>query len=152
MSFRHLRVTACVGAVLASGLVFPIVAETAGPAAPPAARSVWDGVFSPDQAARGQKAYNSQCARCHGESLGGGEDSPPLVDQDFLGNWNGKTLGTLVEYTRKKMPSDGPGKLSRQLCTDVVAYLLSANRFPAGNGSLEPNVDLLNQILIEPKK
>ena len=31
-----------------------------------APRSVLDGVYSPDQAARGQKIYNSQCARCHG--------------------------------------------------------------------------------------
>ena len=61
-------------------------------------------------------------------------------------------MGDLVEYTRKKMPSDGPGKLSRQLCTDIVAYLLSANRFPEGKANLEPNPDALNQILIEPQK
>ncbi|MES1167078.1 MAG: cytochrome c [Pseudomonadota bacterium] len=126
------------------------VANPAAPAGP--TRSVWDGVYSSEQAGRGQKGYNSQCARCHGEGLGGGEDSPTLVDQDFLANWNGKSVGDLVEYTRKKMPSDGPGKLSRQLCTDIVAYLLSANRFPVGKANLEPVPDALNQILIEPQK
>ena len=33
-----------------------------------ASRSVWNGVYSKEQAGRGQKAYNSQCARCLGEA------------------------------------------------------------------------------------
>ena len=129
--------------------VFLLILAAAAAAAP---SSVWDGVYSSDQADRGKKAYGSQCARCHGDALLGGEDSPPLVDQDFLGNWNGKSVGDLVEYTRKKMPSDGPGKLNRAMCTDIVAYLLSANGFPAGQGRLEPNVEAMNQIQIEAKK
>ena len=150
---KRFAIFACLA--LAGGLALSIgegadAPEAGAPAA--ATRSVWDGVYSTDQAAKGQKGYNSQCARCHGEALGGGEDSPSLVDKDFLENWNGKSVGDLIEYTRKKMPSDGPGKLSRQLCTDIVAYLLSSNRFPAGSAVLEPNVDFLNQIQIEPKK
>jgi mono/diheme cytochrome c family protein len=47
---------------------------------------VWDGVYSKPQAGRGQTAYNSKCARCHGDALLGGENSPALVDQDFLKN------------------------------------------------------------------
>ena len=82
-----------------------------------ATRSVWDGVYSKEQAGRGQAAYNSKCAGCHGEALLGGEDSPPLVDKDFLDKWNGRSVGDLVELTRKTMPADGPGKLSRQQCT-----------------------------------
>jgi mono/diheme cytochrome c family protein len=121
-------------------------------AAAAAPRSVWDGVYTGEQAARGKKSYNSQCARCHGENLLGNDDAPPLVDQDFLDNWNGRSVGSLVEYTRKKMPSDGPGKLSRQLCTDVIAYLLSANGYPAGEHNLEADVESLDQIQIEPKK
>ena len=49
------------------------------------------------------------------------------------------------------MPTDGPGKLSRQLCTDVVAYLLSANEYPAGAQELEPDLAALEQIVIEGK-
>jgi mono/diheme cytochrome c family protein len=139
-------------AALAGGWALSRAADASASAPPAPPRSVGSGVYSSEQAARGQKGYNSQCARCHGESLGGGEDSPALVDEDFLGNWTGKSVGSLVEYTRKKMPSDGPGKLSRQLCTDIVAFLLSANGFPAGKTNLEPDVDALNQIIIDPKK
>ena len=116
-----------------------------------ASRSVWSGVYSQDQASRGQKAYNSQCARCHGEALLGGENSPPLVDPDFLEKWYGKSVGSLVDFTRKTMPSDGPGKLSRRQCTDMIAYLLSANGFPAGELDLDSDAAVLNEILIQPK-
>ena len=116
-----------------------------------ASRSVWSGVYSQDQASRGQKAYNSQCVRCHGEALLGGENSPPLVDPDFLEKWYGKSVGSLVDFTRKTMPSDGPGKLSRRQCTDMIAYLLSANGFPAGESDLDSDAAVLNEILIQPK-
>lgn len=116
-----------------------------------ASRSVWSGVYSKDQAARGQKTYNSLCARCHGEALLGGEDSPPLVEKDFLEKWNQKSVGALVDFTKKTMPSDGPGKLSRRQCVDIISYLLSANGFPAGAGELEPDTSDLNEILILPK-
>ena len=117
-----------------------------------ASRSVWSGVFSKEQSGRGQQAYNTQCARCHGEALLGGENSPPLVEQDFTDRWSGKSVGNLVDFTRKTMPSDGPGKLSRRQCTDIIAYLLSANGFPAGKSDLESDEANLNEILIELKQ
>ena len=114
--------------------------------------SVWAGVYSNDQAGRGKKAYNSLCARCHGENFLGGEDSPALVDKDFLAGWYGKPVGDLTERTRRTMPADGPGKLSRQQCTDITAYLLSANGFPAGQNDLGTDAATQNLILIEAKK
>ena len=117
-----------------------------------ASRTVWDGVYSSEQAGRGQAAYNSKCARCHGDALLGGENSPALVDSDFLEKWNGKSVGELVERTRKTMPSDGPGKLSRQQCADIVAYLLSANGFPGGKSDLATDLAVLNEISIQPKQ
>ena len=116
-----------------------------------ASRSVWDGVFSKEQVTRGQSAYNSQCARCHGEALLGGENSPPLADKDFLERWSGKPIGSLVELTKKTMPSDGPGKLSRRQVTDIAAFILSANGFPAGKNDLDPDAAAQNEILIEKK-
>ena len=114
--------------------------------------TVWDGVYSKGQADRGRTAYRAQCARCHGEALLGGETAPPLVGEDFLEKWNGKSVGSLVEQTRKTMPSDGPGKLSRRSCTDMIAYLLGENGFPAGKAELESDVTALDAILIQPKR
>jgi len=93
-----------------------------------ASRSVWNGVYSKEQAGRGQKAYNSQCARCLGDSLLGGESSPPPVDRDFL------------------------EKLGRRQCGDLVAYLLSASGFLPGGNVLESAAAVLDEILIQPKQ
>jgi mono/diheme cytochrome c family protein len=129
--------------------ISPIVLAMAAGAA---TRTVWDGVYSKAQASRGQTAYNSTCARCHGDALLGGEEAPALVDHDFLEKWNGKTVGSLVELIRTSMPSDGPGRLSRKQCTDIAAYLLSANNFPAGDGDLAADADGLNEILFQSKR
>jgi mono/diheme cytochrome c family protein len=122
----------------------------AAPAAPSAepARSAWAGVFNKDQSERGRVLYNAQCARCHGETLGGGENSPALVDDVFFAFWAGKTVGDLVEYTRTMMPSDGPGKISRKRCIDIAAFLLSSNGFPAGDQELPAELDALTRITI----
>jgi S-disulfanyl-L-cysteine oxidoreductase SoxD len=128
----------------------PVLAIAAAAAA--ASHSVWDSVYSKDQAGRGETAYNSKCARCHGDNLLGGETAPPLADSDFLEKWNGKSLGAFVELTRKTMPADGPGRLTRQQCTDIAAYLLSANGFPAGKSDLSADPDALNEIVFEAKK
>jgi mono/diheme cytochrome c family protein len=135
-----------------SKLRFAISSIVLALAAGAASHTVWDAVYSKQQAGRGQTVYNSRCARCHGDALLGGENAPALVDQDFLEKWNGKSLGSFVERIRITMPSDGPGKLSRQQCTDIAAYLLSANNFPVGDGDLTTDADTLNQILFQAKK
>lgn len=101
-------------------------------AAQETSRTVWDGVYSDKQAERGRALYNQHCASCHSDTLTGGEQAPPLTGGEFLANWNGLTVGDLMERVRTTMPVDKPGKLSRQANTDIVTYMFSVNRFPAG--------------------
>jgi len=115
-------------------------------------RSVWDGVYSADQASRGHDVYAKECASCHGDELTGGESAPPLAGDAFLSDWIGQTVGDLFERTRQSMPANNPGKLSRAQNADVIAYLLQANRFPAGKQDLDKETEALKQILIEEKK
>jgi quinoprotein glucose dehydrogenase len=117
-----------------------------------ATRSVWDGVYTREQADRGKTVYSQECARCHGENLAGGEASPPLTGAEFLSRWNGKTAGALYDLARKTMPTDDPGGLSTREYADLVAYILSANEFPAGSKELDRDAAALNDIRIEPKK
>lgn len=137
--------------IVSLAIALVLAAQTTAPSTAPS-RSTGDGVFSAGQADRGKKAYGTLCARCHGATLLGNDDATPLVGKDFLKRWEGKSLGALVEYTRKEMPSDGPGKLTRRQCTDMAAYLLSANSFPAGQSELAPELDVLNGIPIQAKK
>ena len=74
-------------------------------------RSIWDGVYSNEQASRGKNAYLAKCADCHGKSLVGIDDAAPLIDEDFLKKWNGKSVGRLIDVTRRTMPTESPGTL-----------------------------------------
>ncbi len=60
-------------------------------------RSVWDGVYTEEQAKRGEAVYRKECATCHGDILTGGESAPPLTGGAFQANWNGLTLGDLFD-------------------------------------------------------
>lgn len=115
-------------------------------------RSVWDGVYTQDQSARGQSLYIKECAPCHGPSLAGGEEAPPLSGGAFTANWNGVTVGDLFERIRVSMPEGRPGTLSRQQNADILAYILSGNQFPPGKAELAKETELLKQIKFEAVK
>jgi S-disulfanyl-L-cysteine oxidoreductase SoxD len=115
-------------------------------------RSVWDGVYTDEQAKRGEAVYRKECASCHGDSLAGGESAPPLTGGAFLANWNGLTLGDLFDRIRKTMPQNSPGKLSRQQNADVLAFALSANKFPVGKAELSRQSEFLKEIRFEATK
>jgi len=109
-------------------------------------RSLWDGAYTQEQAKRGEAAYREHCARCHGADLTSGDAVPPLVGTDFLSLWNAKTVGDLFDRIRTSMPADKPGTLSREQNSEILAYILSANKFPDGKTELSTQSDLLKQI------
>jgi S-disulfanyl-L-cysteine oxidoreductase SoxD len=123
-----------------------------GAAAPQESATVWDGVFTDEQARRGETAYRQECSSCHGAELEGGDMTPPLVGGTFTSNWNDLTLGDLFERIRATMPLDKPGTLSRQQNADVVAFVLKANLWPAGTTELARDLGALKQIRIQSYK
>lgn len=144
------RLTLVIVAGIALGLPAVGAQGTPGPPASgttSSTRSVWDGVYSKDQAERGKTVYAANCLRCHGESLEGGGPVRPLTGLEFFANWNGVTLADMAERTRVSMPLDGPGVLSRQQVVDVLAFVLSVNKFPAGETELPRQPEVLGQIM-----
>ena len=115
-------------------------------------RSVWDGVYTEDQAKRGETIYQKECAACHGAVLTGGESAPPLTGGPFLANWNGLTMGDLFDRIRKTMPQTNPGRLTRQQDADILAFMLSVNKFPAGKTELYRQSEMLKEIRFESAK
>jgi mono/diheme cytochrome c family protein len=115
-------------------------------------RSVWDGVYTEEQAARGKSLYLKQCAGCHGELMSGGEMAPPLAGGEFLANWNGLTVGDLFDRIRTSMPLNSPGKLTRDINADITSYILQFNSFPAGRAELDRRSEVLKQIRVDPNK
>jgi len=118
----------------------------------PAPKSVWDGAYTDEQVKRGEGVSNDECVSCHGAGLTGGEEAPTLVGSEFLSAWTGLTVGDLFDRIRKTMPQDNPNRLSRQQAADIVAYVLSLNRFPAGKTELPVAAEQLREIKIDAKK
>lgn len=111
--------------------------------------TVWDGVYSEMQAGRGGALYQTACASCHGNKLQGKGQTPALTGSDFTMNWNGMTVGDLFDKMQTSMPADKPGSLSREQNASLVAYLLSANKFPSGMAELSSDAERLRQIRFE---
>ncbi len=76
---------------------------------------------------------------------------PPSWRARIPFGWTTLTVGDLFERTRVSMPENDPGKLSRAQIADLIAYLLSANRFPAGKTELDKQTEVLKQIRIDAK-
>ncbi len=112
-------------ALLAAARAAPASTPTraAGRVAGAAERTVWDSVYTAEQAIRGQAAYNRTCARCH---------QP--------------TLGAMHERIRTSMPTDDPGTYGRAHIADVMAYVLKVNGFPAGAVELPKEAEALLEI------
>lgn len=134
--------------IICTLILLPVAFAAAG------ARSIWDGVFSAEQVARGKKSYAISCADCHGENLeGDGKKSPALKGETFFKNWSNKSVHKLIDQTWRTMPPEEPKTLSRELCTDVTAYILAENGYPTGRADLAVDAPDLRQIIIQaPKK
>ena len=120
--------------------------------AQPPSKSIWDGIYTEEQATRGKDLYSQECASCHGGELTGGEMAPPLAGGEFLAGWDGLTVGDLFERIRISMPQNNPGSLSGQQNADILAYLLSMNQFPAGETELDRQTEALKQIQFDAYK
>jgi quinoprotein glucose dehydrogenase len=121
------------------------IAGVAGSTSP----SVRHGVYTEEQAKRGEAVYAKECALCHGPTLGGIEMAPALAGPMFLATWSGLSVGDLVERIRLSMPPDDPSRLSRTQNLEVVAYMLKVGQYPAGKTDLPTESPLLSQIRIE---
>jgi quinoprotein glucose dehydrogenase len=108
-------------------------------------RSVWEGVYTEAQAARGRDIYARTCAACHGGGLEGLEMAPPLTGLTFSQNWNGQPLTTLHDRIIA-MPPTTPGIVSAAEAADVLAFILERARIPAGDSELPPDRGALGQI------
>jgi mono/diheme cytochrome c family protein len=124
-------------------------AQAGAAAAAGAGSSVWNGVYSEDQAKRGEAVSNKLCTSCHGPDLSGGEAGPTLVGLEFLGNWNNLTVADFFDRVHATMPADAPGTMTPQQTSDVTAYVFKLNKFPAGTSELPTDLASLKGIKIE---
>jgi ankyrin repeat protein/mono/diheme cytochrome c family protein len=111
-------------------------------------KTIWDGVFTEEQAGRGQKVYAVSCAPCHKTDLLGDSGTPALAGADFFSRFGGSSVDDLVKTIRASMPQDAPDSLGTPAYVDLVGYLLQANGGSAGAGELSQDSAVLKTIRI----
>ena len=132
--------------ILCSGLILGGLSYS--PLYGQAAPSPVDGIYSTDQAHRGEALYQKQCVGCHGAALDGAGPYPPLSGDEFLGKYAGQPATGLYDMIQKMMPLTAPGSLTRPQAGDALAYILSFNKFPAGKTDLPTDEESLKTLQI----
>src|SRR5687768_16974158 len=146
------RVIFCVSAaVLFASLSYQVTEAEQAAATANGTKSIWDGVFTEEQATRGEEAYKTSCSKCHGSDLMGDGFTPSHAGADFQANWNDLSVGNLFERIRISMPPSGPSSVSPEQKADIVAHLMNMNKYPAGTTELAPKTEVLKTIKIELK-
>jgi len=139
---------------IAAGLVVAMCAclggaiRSARAASPAPSKTIWDGVYTDDQAARGKSQYNTSCSSCHMEDMSGSGQALPLAGDAFTDIWEGQTMADLLGLVQGTMPQDKPGSLTPEAALDVITYILQYNKFPGGKEELKNDPDALKNILI----
>jgi mono/diheme cytochrome c family protein len=136
--------------VFAGGILWLFLSSVSGQDKTPV--SVWDGIYTDPQAARGENAYREACASCHGANLEGRGQTPALAGRDFTSRWNGMSVGDLFEKMQVSMPADRPGQLGRDQMAGILAFILKFNKFPAGSKELPANADSLKDVRFEAER
>jgi cytochrome c5 len=140
---RHVRKTglACALAILCVGIVAVSTrAQTTS--------TVWNGIYTAEQAKRGEQVFKEYCSPCHAEDLTGA-DGPALKGELFAITWEGKTVGRLFQRLRRMPPRRTSLELEEY--RDALAFILQENGYPAGERELSTDPSALEQVALAPK-
>ena len=97
-------------------------------------KTVWSGIYTPEEATRGQAAFVQSCSACHG-AQGDYQTGPAFQGTPFMERWREFNVGSLFTLIRDTMPRDNPGSLDDRIYLDIVARMLQVNGFPTGMNS-----------------
>lgn len=103
--------------------------------------SVHDGVYSEEQAERGEELFGEICLACH--------EPEQFLGPAYMEGWTNQPASDFLDVIRSTMPEDNPGSLKRSEYTAILTYIFKINGIPAGDADLESTSAALRQIRIE---
>jgi mono/diheme cytochrome c family protein len=110
-----------------------VIAASLATALAQAPATVLDGVYTHEQAGRGEAIYSASCSGCH---EGQDADGPELTGRLFLDRWREDRLEPLFTFIKTNMPGNNPGSLDDRANADIIAFILETNGLPAGTREL----------------
>ena len=130
-----MRVFVLLVAVLVVRAVAPHVQDPAAP------RTTASGVYTDEQAKRGEETYMNICVSCH--------TATEYKNKKFRTKWDGRPLSELYDLISQKMPDDAPGSLMPKEYAQALAYILRLNEAAPGKSELPSDSAALKDIKID---
>ncbi|MEX2124375.1 MAG: cytochrome c [Woeseia sp.] len=121
---------------IATGILIAAGTASADP------RTINDAIYTEAQAEAGEKLYAEHCLTCHDKKY----------FRPVLKAWDGQPLGVLYTVMSASMPESNPGALPRKDYVDILAYILSLSRYPAGDIELDYQGGVLDDIVISERE
>ena len=90
-------------------------------------RTINDAIYSSAQASVGGQLYEDHCLLCHDKKY----------FRPVLKAWDGRSLEEFFRVMSTSMPESNPGVLLEKEYVDILAYILSLARYPAGDTELD---------------
>ena len=102
-------------------------------------------LYTAAQADEGGYIFTHRCAECHGSQLEG-LSAPPLKGPDFRRPGRVRDAQNLLTFISLYMPRGKPASLTPQEYSDIVAFILQQNGFPAGKSELSADTPGLKDL------
>ncbi|ARO15590.1 cytochrome c551 [Ketogulonicigenium robustum] len=99
-------------------------------------RTIYDGVFTAEQAERGQTDWTASCASCHGPTGRGSSGGPRVIGPVINNKYADKPLQEYFDYVVANMPMGAPHSLSNEAYVDITAFILSSHGAEPGDAEL----------------
>lgn len=101
-----------------------------------------DNIYTKKQAKSGESLYKDHCLLCHDKKY----------FRPVFKAWEGQSLATFFLVMNASMPESNPGSLTTKEYIDIMAYMLSLNRYASGEKELSAASETLNLITIASRK
>lgn len=139
---RRILMTICL--VATTGF---FAATMAAESASAAGTTVWDGIYTDDQAEAGATQIADHCAKCHGNAMRGSPAGPSVIS-NLMPMFGDQPLSSLYDYITTQMPKGNPGSLSEGDYGVILARILQLAGVPSGKTELPLTSAELEPILL----
>lgn len=114
--------------------------------------TIWDHVFTQQQAELGKALYVTNCLGCHGKTGRGSPGGPPITGVALNKKWSDTTLLDIYTFARTYMPPGKAGTIgNEQAYVNIITYLLELHGAEPGDTTLEYDEEALGNIYIVKK-
>jgi mono/diheme cytochrome c family protein len=132
MRTRHLLAALCAAA--------PVLAHAQAPDT--TALTSLSGIYTAEQAKKGENVYGAACLSCH--------KTVEFTGERFWNTLVNRPLWDFFKYLKSDMPQDNPGSLGDEDYTNVISYIFTLNAMPAGQRTLPADSATLAKIKVVP--